>query len=65
MAAAKKQTKIVVMLDREKTTKNKQRFEERGRDKKECIGILYTDKVNVDEALGEPDSLKVTIEPGD
>jgi len=65
MAAAKKQTKIVVMLDREKATKNKQRFEERNRDKKECIGIFYADKKHVDEALGEPDSLKITIEPGD
>jgi hypothetical protein len=63
MAAKAKQ--VVVLLDREKATKNKQRFEERGRDKKECIGIFYADKKHVDSVLGEPDSLKITIEPGD
>jgi hypothetical protein len=57
--------KVVVMMDRERATKNKQRFEERDRDDKECIGILYADKKNIDEVLGEPDSLKITIEAGD
>lgn len=56
---------IVIAMDREKPTKNKQRFEERNREEAEHIGILYVNKKLVDEALGEPDSIKVTIEPGD
>ena len=60
--AAKKT--VVVMLDRESPTKNKQRFEERDREREEVIGILYVSKKK-DKELGEPDSLKVTIEQGD
>lgn len=65
MATRKSPKQIVVMFDREKATKKKQRFEERDRETKECIGILYADKKHVDSILGEPDSLKITIEAGD
>lgn len=66
MAQAKKKqtTSMSIMFDRENPTKNKQRFEERGGKKDGMIGILYIDK-KLDEELGEPDSLKVTLTPGD
>lgn len=62
MAAPKK---IVVMMDKEKSTKNKQRFEERDRKKKSHVDFIYAHKENLFKALGEPDSLKVTFEVGD
>lgn len=55
--AAKKS--ITIYMERERETKNKQRFKEEGDE-----GALDTSYVNkrVDEQLGSPERIKVTIE---
>lgn len=58
---AVKKKAVVLEFEREKATKNKQRFAEVGENP--TVGVLYVTK-KTDESLGEPDSLRVTIEPG-
>lgn len=50
--------KVVVEFDRERETKNKQRFSEI---KTDAIGKLYVGKKE-DERLGKPKKIRVTIE---
>lgn len=59
MAAAKPK-KIVIEADRERPTKNKQRFKEDGDD--DFISILYL-RNKGDEKLGSPERIRITIEP--
>jgi hypothetical protein len=56
--AAKKQ--LVFYMERERETKNKQRFKEEG--DQSILDTSYLGKKH-DKTLGEPERIKVTIEP--
>jgi hypothetical protein len=53
---------IVAMLDIERETKNTIRYKESD-DSDGVIGVIYLNKVAVNQILGKPDRIKVTVEP--
>jgi hypothetical protein len=55
-------SKVVASFDFERETKHKMRFEERGEPDNHAVGKLYLAKTH-HQKLGEPESLRVTIEP--